>query len=60
MLLLVLLINDKFDYIKYNNDLNLLSFRYVRVLGFLLVGRSHCTTLFSFISVLRVKRYSGA
>lgn len=38
MLLLVLLINDKFDYIKYDNDLNVLSFRYMMVLGFCLQG----------------------
>lgn len=36
MLLVVLLISDKFDYIKYNNDLNALSFRYTMVLGFCL------------------------
>lgn len=59
MLLLVLLINDKFDYIKYNNDLNVLSFRYMMVLGFACREVTLYHTLF-FIIVLRVKRYVGA
>lgn len=36
MPLLVLLISYRVDYIKYNNDLNILSFRYTMVLVFCL------------------------
>ena len=36
MSLLFLLISDSIDYIKYDNDLNILSFRYTMVLVFCL------------------------